>query len=723
MIAILRRNGLLLIDELTRGYSWVTLVPSPKVGFLMALITFIEPAVGAAGLVGALCAWYAGYVAGADSGERPVCVFNGLLVGLYVAHAWALNSSVVALAVLGGVFAGWLTVVLGRLAWSLISLPILSLPFAFVAILTTAAGGSLSTLSFNSYLAPPELFGFELDSFLSALGNLYFIPNPFIGLFVLGVLLVFSRYYVLLAVTGYLAAQFWLDLLGAAPEHLASTAWDSNAILAALLVGGLFATPSLMTLALATLAAVVAGWLALALGRILDVAHLIPFSIPFVLAAWLVLYAAVRNRKMTGSFNHLTPDFPERTYERAQVNRARVGAPASVPLAPPFTGWWTVSQGFSGQHTHRGPWRYALDFIVTQDGKSFAKQGRYLTDFYCYNQPVFSPAYGQVWRTVIDVPDNAPGTVNMAASYGNCVVIRLYDGTFALVAHLKPWSVAVLPGAWIKAGDYLGLCGNSGRSPQPHIHLHLQAGAEVMAATLPFHLASVLISDAPGTSRYELAVVPQESAVLASAGAGDVRAFYLMAGRGLRYTVAHNETVTREWTLHCEIDERGRLNLVSSGGGRCVAESTWAVVSCHERHGAFDPYLDIWLLACGFTPASFHVERWQDHATPARLLPQTVAKWLAVVCWPWAAFAESDFERRWDDEAQGWRQQGRHRQKLGAMLVTTEALIVPQVGCTNITADVGRSKYQMQATSAFQRDDIGVPAWEASIEMSHKRPI
>lgn len=722
MFAILRRNAMILIEELTRGYSWVTLVPSSKVGFCMGLLTFLEPSVGTAGLIGAICAWYAGHVAGADAGERPVCVFNGLLTGLFISHVWVLNVAVIALTVLGGMFAGWLTVVLARLAWSLIRLPILSLPFCFVAILTSGAGGSLSTLTFNSYLAPPELFGVGIDGFLAALGNLYFIPNPFVGLFVLGVLVVFSRYYVLLAVTGYLAAQFWLNLLGAAPEHLATTAWDSNAILAALFVGGLFATPSLTTLALALLAAVVAGWLALGLGRILDVAHLLPFSIPFVLASWLVLYAAVRNSKMASSFNSHEPDFPEKSYERAKVSRARVGTPASVALAPPFSGWWTVSQGFSGQHTHRGHWRHALDFIVMVEGKSFAKQGRYLTDFYCYNLPVYSPAYGQVWRIVNDIPDNAPGTVNVAAAFGNCVLIRLYDGTFALVAHFKPWSITVLPGAWVKAGDYLGLCGNSGRSPQPHIHMHLQTGPEVAAPTLPFHLASVLISDKPGTSRYELAVVPDESAVLASAGAGDVRAFYLMAGRGLRYTVAHNESVVREWTLHCEIDDRGRLNLVSSTGGRCIAESSWAVFSCYERQGTVDPYLDIWLLACGFTPASFYVEHWQDRATPARLLPQPVAKWLAVVCWPWAAFAESNYQRQWDEEAQGWRQLGSHRQNVGGLRVSTVALIVPQVGCTNISADVGRSRYQMQATSSFQRDDIGVPGWEASIEISHKKP-
>ncbi len=711
----LRRHVRCLFEEIFLGYAWVTLVPSWKAGLLLALMTLIDPSTGTIGLVGAVCAWYAGHIAGANAGERPVCVFNGLLIGLFVAHVWNPGVSVVALAVLGGIFSGWLTVVLGRLASSLIGMPILSLPFVLVAMLTAAAGGSLSTLHFNPYVAPPEFFGNEIDKFLSALGNLYFLPNPLVGLLVVSVLLVFSRYYVVIAVAGYSAALFWFNLLGAAPEHLATTAWASNAILAALLVGGLFATPSFMTAGLAILAAVMAAWLALALGRILDVVHLVPFSAPFVFAAWLVLYAAVHNVRMVGSFNHLVPDFPERSYERAQINRSRGGDPASLPLALPFMGIWTVSQGFSGQHTHRGSWRYALDFIVMKGGKSFSGQGAALDDFYCYNLPVLSPAFGQVWRIVNDVPDNPPGMANAAANWGNCVVIRLYNGRFVMVAHLKHGSVAVAPGAWLKPGDIIGRCGNSGRSPQPHIHLHLQTGDEPSAPTVPFHMASVLMSVNGEAACYELAVVPQESATLVSASEGDVRPFHLLAGRGLRYTVEQNEGATTDWTLRCEVDERGQLVLISSAGGRCVAESTWAVFSCYDRNSRFDPYLDLWLLACGYTPVSYHVERWQDHFTPARVLPQRTAKLLALLVWPWATFAESRYQRRWDEAGQAWRQTGHHRQKLSGIQVNTEAMITPQVGAIYINGEISGCRYTMQATHSFQHPDIGIPGWETPL--------
>ncbi|NOQ35168.1 MAG: peptidoglycan DD-metalloendopeptidase family protein [Methylococcaceae bacterium] len=719
MPSILTKHLKELIQELALGYGWVSLLPSQKAGALLFLITFIEPQLGTLSLVGAVCAWYAGALAGANKIERPICVFNGLLIGLYIAYVWHISASAIALTVMGGVFAGWITVVLGRLVWSSVQLPILSLPFALVAMLTSAAGSSLTTLQYNPYLAPPAMFGNQVDKFFSAIGNFYFLPNPFIGLLIACIIFICSRYYLLLALLGYITALSWLKFMGAAPEYLANTAWDSNAILASLLVGGLFASPSLLTACLGVLAAIMACWMSLALGRMVEVVPLVPFSSPFVLASWLVLYAVVRNTQLTNRFNILLADFPERSFERTMINMGRTGDSGSISLALPFMGIWTVSQGFSGEYTHRGAWRYALDFIVMKNDKSYTGKGNQLDDFYAYNLPVLSPVYGQVWRVVNDIPDNQVGTVNVTANWGNCVVIRLNSGLFVIVAHLKPNSVAVYQGAWVSVGDLIGYCGNSGRSPQPHIHLHVQTADDSVSPTIPFHLASVLISDKTEAMRYELAVVPKEASTLLSAVEGNAKPFYLFAGRGLRYRVTDQKKQNpSEWTLHCEVDLQGRLVLISSAGARCIAESTWAIFSCYERSGAADPYFDLWLLACGYTPTSLQVEHWYDRYIPARLLPKRGAKLLAAILWPWANFAKSDYYRHWDEEAQMWRQKGVHTQQVSGIEVTTEALIAPQLGCTHINAETGGEQYTLQASSYFQRADMGVPAWESILDES-----
>jgi urea transporter len=715
ILPLLRSKLQGLAQELALGYAWIALVPSWRAGLLFAALTWVLPLAGALGLLGAVSAWGAAHLAGADASERPVSVFNGLLCGLLVAHSWSGGLSLAVLVVLCAVLCGWLTIVLGRLSWSLLRLPVLSMPFALVAMLCSAAAGSLSTLQLQPYIAPPLVFGATVDAFLGAFGNLYFIAHPLAGAMVLLAMLMFSQYYLLLALLGYGAAALCLHTLGAVPEHLAGIAWDSNAILAALLVGGLFSTPSVMSAVLAMFAAVFAAWLALALGRVLGFAHLLGYSLPFVMAAWLVLYTAVRNTRTTTLFNLEKPDFPQASLERSRVAQARVGSPGSVPLALPFMGAWTVSQGFSGEHTHRGLWRHALDFVVLKGGKSFTNLGNRLEDFFCYGLPVVSPVYGQVWHVVNHVADNAPGTINGVNNWGNCVLVRLADGKFVLLAHLKPGSVALLPGAWVKPGDLLGLCGNSGRSPQPHIHLHVQTEAALGAPTAPFHLCNAMVTDPDQPPRYHLATTPKQAALLVAAVVGDVRPLYLLAGRGLRYQIAEAAQPEGQWSIHCAVDTMGRMALVSSLGAQCLVESTPAVFACYERNTVADACFDYWLLACGYTPASTQVESWQDACVPARLLAQASSRIWAWLLWPWAAFASSHFTRSWDVQAQCWRQDGRHRQHVSALEVQTSAFIAPQVGCAQLRVLVGKLQTTFKVTHSFQRGDLGVPAWEAAL--------
>lgn len=712
--------------EVAQGYAWIGLMPSWRAGALLLALTFVQPVMGAAGLLCAVVAWLAAALAGAEEGERPVAVFNGLLIGLLAASTWQPGVNMLTLAVLGSACAGWGSVVLGRLAWQALRLPVLSLPFALVGMLLSATSGSLYTLQWRAHVdAAATLLGSWADPFLSALGGLYFLPDPRVGAVVLAVLFVFSRYYLVLALAGYGAAAGVLTLMGAQPATLVSTAWDCNAVLAALLVGGLMATPSLVTAALGMAAAVVAAWLSLALARVLGTAQLAPMSLPFVLAVWLVLSAVLRHVHLIGRFNLHAPDAPERTHERARISRARVGHATSVALAPPFAGRWTVSQGFSGPHTHRGIWRHALDFIVMHEGRSFAGSGAAAGDFHAQGQPVLSPACGQVWRTVNDVPDNLPGNVNAAANWGNCVVIRLQDGHFVVLAHLQPGSVAVAPGAWVSPGMLLGRCGNSGRSPQPHIHLHVQAGDQPGAPTVPFHLAGVQVGPAGQVPSYHLATVPaQGDEVTAVAATGyEVRPFHLLAGRGLQYTVTctgHGQQAparprTSDWTVRSEVDGQGRLRLISSAGAHCLAESTGAVFSCYGRGGAADPVFDAWLLACGYTPASYDVTRWTDTGVLARLLPRRWVRTLSVLLWPWAAFAESRHERDWDATAQVWRQRAVHRQQATGLSVQTECAIAPQVGCVRLAFVSAQGACELQAVRLFQVADLGVPGWEVAL--------
>ncbi|MBW7945575.1 MAG: peptidoglycan DD-metalloendopeptidase family protein, partial [Sphingomonadaceae bacterium] len=54
-------------------------------------------------------------------------------------------------------------------------------------------------------------------------------------------------------------------------------------------------------------------------------------------------------------------------------------------------------------------------------------------------------------------------------------------------------------GDTVKAGQTLGLCGNSGRTSEPHIHFHLQTGATFADAGtgLPANFHDMLVDGRP----------------------------------------------------------------------------------------------------------------------------------------------------------------------------------------------------------------------------------
>jgi len=97
----------------------------------------------------------------------------------------------------------------------------------------------------------------------------------------------------------------------------------------------------------------------------------------------------------------------------------------------------------------------------------------------CWAQPILSPIDGVVEEAVNGIPDNIPGEMNRDMKFGNYVKVRSDDGFVVVMCHFKNDSIATRSGQRVKAGDLLGLCGNSGRSTEPHLHLHVQSKIEM----------------------------------------------------------------------------------------------------------------------------------------------------------------------------------------------------------------------------------------------------
>ena len=211
---------------------------------------------------------------------------------------------------------------------------------------------------------------------------------------------------------------------------------------------------------------------------------------------------------------------PKRSASIGSSSAAAIPAPLRT-LALPFSGRWRVWQGFNGRWTHRGAWRHACDFVIADEqGKTHRGDGSRLHDYYCYRMPVLAPVRGRVLKVVDDVEENLAGRVDGDRNWGNLVLLEDPRGFCVEVSHFAHRTIRVQEGQSVERGAMLGLCGNSGYSAQPHIHVQVQADARVGAPTLPFSFVSYRHGDV-----YHANDLPHEQRRRGAAGRGAATRF------------------------------------------------------------------------------------------------------------------------------------------------------------------------------------------------------
>ena len=188
-----------------------------------------------------------------------------------------------------------------------------------------------------------------------------------------------------------------------------------------------------------------------------------------------------------------------------QQKNARPKLPPHFENAPlarlPFDGTWQIAQGGDeeSQNGHHGllAQNLAMDIVKvdsrgrrTREGGDRGKNEGYLS----WAQPLYSPTDGTVVIATDGIPDNLPGDMNGQMVYGNSVMIRCPSGCVVVMAHFKNGSVVRKKGDQVHAGDLLGLCGNSGHTREPHLHIQVQSesGYEKGVALRPVFRSLVL---------------------------------------------------------------------------------------------------------------------------------------------------------------------------------------------------------------------------------------
>jgi len=152
--------------------------------------------------------------------------------------------------------------------------------------------------------------------------------------------------------------------------------------------------------------------------------------------------------------------------------RTRPTATVRLPSNEPLRTVWGGDSSKVNRHATTPDQRWAYDFVI---GQALVGSEN-LTDYGCYGTPVVAPVSARVARAIDGEPDQVPGKLsgNTRRPLGNAVVFKLASGTFLIIAHLQRGSVRVKAGDTVSEGQLIGLCGNSGNTSEPHIHIHHQ---------------------------------------------------------------------------------------------------------------------------------------------------------------------------------------------------------------------------------------------------------
>lgn len=485
------------VNALFQSYAEIFFLQGGLAGVLLCAFTLLNPTVGLAGLLAVLAAYAMARLIRMDQAflESGFYTYNPLLVGLSLGHLFQFAPLTAFLVIAAGALTLLLTVCLAQLFIVHLRLPILSLPFAVVSTIAYMASLRYSNLLHNGSPLPPfltESYGLPawIAGFFKAWGALMFSPSVLVGGAFALVVLVRSRILFLLAVMGYLVGATMRRFMLGSPIRAYEDLLNFNFILIAMAVGGVFMVPSVRSYLIALIAVAVSTLVMDAITGFWSYSGIPAFTLPFNLVCLGTLYALglVGDPHIARRIGRT----PEETLDDFLATRLRYPG-SERTLLPPFAGRWTVWQGFNGQWTHKGAWRYAYDFVITDDaGRTSTHAGTEPADYLCFNKPVLAPVRGRVVHVVNDLPDNPIGQPDTVNNWGNLVIIHDPRGFHVALSHFARDSLTVKAGDWIERGRVLGRCGNSGYSPEPHLHVHAQLADSPGAASIPFSFVSYL---------------------------------------------------------------------------------------------------------------------------------------------------------------------------------------------------------------------------------------
>lgn len=494
----------LFLDGIFFSYAQIFFSNRRWFGAAILAASLLSPEIGLMGLFGAA---FSNGIANALKFDKEKIRngfygFNGILLGAASTYFFALNLQLLLLIPIFIIITFFLTAVLEHYFATAFNLPGLSLPFILSLYVFLIFLGNYSTINTSThFLIDNTFFSFlpdEVSLFFKSIALIILQPSISAGIIIFIAIFFFSRVHFVFMLISFASARLFLWLLLPELESSLSMIIAFNSLLTAIALGGsliILSKKSIYLILLSSLMVVVfSGFF----HRIFLDSSLPILVLPFNLIVLTTIYSLkFRQEQSDLVLLYFAPGSPEENFYYHQTKRKRFENFKGVFAELPFFGEWFIPQGFDGEITHKDEWKYAWDFVVTDKKNSqFSGEGLETNDYFCFNLPIIAPLDGEVVKVIDTIENNLIGEVNLDQNWGNTIVLAHEYGLFSALSHLELNSAKVKVGDSIKKGELLATCGNSGRSPFPHLHFQFQLSDKIGDKTYKFPFSS-FISKSP----------------------------------------------------------------------------------------------------------------------------------------------------------------------------------------------------------------------------------
>ncbi len=558
------------VQCILNSYSLMFFSLNNVFAFIILLVTFFSPLVGLCGLLGVILINTSAYLIGFNREEikQGIFGFNALFLGLALGYEFSFNGTFVILFITA-IFVLLLITVCLKGLFGLYQLPFLSFPFIISYWIVSLAAYNFSNIhldethifAINEALLNQHSQWFNYIHiadhinipnialvYFKTLAGTFFQTSVLAGVLIGFGLLYFSRIAFSLSIIGFITAYFFYSIFGADVNDLNINLQGANFIFLSIAIGCFFLIPNTYSYITVLILIPVLLMASLFFGKIAGIFQLKAYTFSFSVVCTAVLFA-LNQRWLHNYLQIVTLQYfsAEKTIYKYINSIQRFKNEHLYKIALPFSGEWNVSQGYDGTITHLGEWSKALDFVIVDSKNNTYKEPNHPAEgfnrenFYCYNKEILAPYDGYVYDIINTVQENDIGDVNTDYNWGNTIILNHLNGLFSQISHIKKDSFNVFVGQYVTKGTYLATCGNSGRSPEPHIHFQLQTIPTIGAVTLPYPIAYFI--ERNGTAKsLKISETPKEGSFISNVTVNELLylSFSMLPGKQIELKQMHS---------------------------------------------------------------------------------------------------------------------------------------------------------------------------------------